>query len=96
MLLEKPKSKGDVITIKLTSGEEVIARFEDDSTSGIKISKPMMLSMGPKGVGMMPYLFTVDLDTPITINNSAIAVLSATDEDFAKQYTTSTTGIQMA
>lgn len=96
MLLEKPKSKGDVITIKLTSGEEVIARFEDDNTSGIKISKPMMLSMGPKGVGMMPYLFTVDPDTPITINNSAIAVLSATDEDFAKQYTTSTTGIQMA
>lgn len=96
MLLEKPKAAGDVVTIKLTSGEEVIARFEEETASGIKVTKPMMLSMSQQGVGMMPYMFTVNPDTPIVFSHSAITVLSPTDPDFAKQYTTSTTGIQMA
>lgn len=96
MLLEKPRANGDVVTVKLTSGEEVIARFEEETATGVKVTKPMMLSMSQQGVGMMPYMFTVNPNTPIVINYSSIAVLSATDEDFAKQYTTSTTGIQMA
>lgn len=96
MLLEKPKAQGDVITLKLTSGEELIARFEEDTASGVKISKPMVLSMTPKGVGMMPYLFTVNPDTDVTINHSAISVTAKTDADFAKQYMSSTTGIELA
>lgn len=96
MLLEKPKAQGDVITVKLTNGEEIIARFEEDTASGIKISKPMVLSMTPKGVGMMPYLFTVNPDTDIIINHSAISVTATTDADFAKQYMSSTTGIELA
>jgi hypothetical protein len=96
MLLNKPKTPGDVITLKLTSGEEIISRFEEENATGIKISKPMVLSMTPKGVGMMPYLFTVNPDTEITISYTAISVSAKTDEDFAKQYTTSTTGIELA
>lgn len=95
MLIEKPKSTGDIITIKLTSGEELISRFEEEISTGIKISKPMVLSMTPKGVGMMPYLFTVNPDTKITIEKTAISVIANTDEDFAKQYVTSTTGIEL-
>lgn len=96
MLIEKPKAAGDVVTIKLTSGEEVIARFEEETATGIKVTKPMVLSMTQQGVGMMPYMFTVNPNTAVTFNHSSITVLSATDGDFAKQYTTSTTGIQMA
>lgn len=95
MLLEKPRTSGDVVTVKLTSGEEVIARFEEETSTGIKVTKPMMLSVSQQGVGMMPYMFTVNPNTPIVFNYSAVAVLSSTDTEFAKQYTTSTTGIQM-
>lgn len=96
MLIEKPRANGDVITLKLTSGEEIIARFEEDTENGVRVSKPMVLSMTQQGVGMMPYLFTVNPNTMITIESSAISVTAKTDDDFAKQYTTSTTGIQMA
>lgn len=96
MLLEKARASGDVVTVKLTSGEEIVARFEEETATGIKVTKPMMLSISQQGVGMMPYLFTVNPSTPIVFNYSAISVLSSTDGDFAKQYTTSTTGIQMA
>lgn len=96
MLLEKFKTAGDVITLKLTSGEELVARYEEELEAGIKISKPMVLSMTQQGLGMMPYLFTVNPDTSVVIEKSAISVLAKTDDQFAKQYTTSTTGIQMA
>ena len=43
MIIEKPYEVGDVISIKLTSGEEVIARLEKKGTSSMTIKKPMML-----------------------------------------------------
>lgn len=96
MLLEKTRSSGDVVTVKLTSGEEIIARYEDETGVGIKVSKPMVLSMSQQGVGMMPYLFTVNPNTSIVFQHSSIAVSATTDEDFAKQYMQATTGIKLA
>jgi hypothetical protein len=95
MLLEKTRAKGDVVTLKLTSGEELIARFEDENASGVTISKPMVLSITQQGVGMIPYLFTVNPNTVITVESSAISVTAKTDEEFAKQYMESTTGIKL-
>lgn len=96
MLFEKPRSQGDVVTLKLNSGEEIIARFEDETSQGVKITKPMVLSMTQKGVGMMPYLFTVDPSVSIVFQYTSIAVLANTDDDFAKQYVQATTGITLA
>lgn len=95
MLLEKTRAQGDVVTIKLTSGEEIIARYEDETGVGIKVSKPMVLSMSQQGVGMMPYLFTVNPNAAIVFQYSSIAVTATTDEDFAKQYMQATTGIKL-
>lgn len=95
MLLEKSIKSGDVVTLKLTSGEEVISRFEEENSHGYKISKPMVLSMTQKGVGMIPYLFTVNPDKSITFSYQSVAVMSSTDDDFAKQYMQATTGISL-
>ena len=59
MLIDKGISAGSVVTLKLVSGEEIIAKYVEDSSDSIKISKPMSLSMSPKGLGMMPFAFTV-------------------------------------
>ncbi len=96
MLINKGHSAGDVVTIKLSSGEELIARFEGDDASGYKISKPMVLSMTPKGPGLMPYLFTVSPDTTITVSYNTVTVIATTDKDFGNQYLESTTGIKLA
>jgi len=95
MLFEKPRTQGDVVTVKLTSGEEIIAKFEEETSSGVKVSKPMVLSMNQQGVGMIPYLFTVNPNTSIVFGYNAVAVVATTDEDFGKQYTQATTGIKL-
>jgi hypothetical protein len=52
--------------------------------------------MGPKGPGLMPYLFTVNPDTEVKLQKSTVTVAEATDEAFAKQFIESTTGIALA
>jgi len=96
MLIDRGISAGEVITLKLTSGEEVIGKMIEETPQGIKLSKPLVLSMGPQGIGMVPYLFTVHPDKEIIINASAISVKIPTDKQFADQYLQGTTGIKLA
>jgi hypothetical protein len=96
MLIDKGLSSGDVVTLKLTSGEELIGRFVEETASGVKIERPMMLAAGPQGLGMAPYVFTVNPDRAITINHHAITMQASTDKAMADQYLQSTTGIKLA
>jgi len=93
MLINKGISSGDVVTIKLTSGEELVAKLIDENPTHITIAKPLVLTMGQHGIGMVPYLFTVESDKYITMNRSTITVLETTEESSAKQYIKATTGI---
>ena len=96
MLINKGISPGEVVTIKVVTGEEIVAKYVEETATGHKVSRPMVLSMTQKGLGMMPMLFTVDPDSDILINSASIVMLTVTEADFAKQYTTSVTGIQIA
>lgn len=93
MLIYKGVTTGEVITVKLTSGEELVAKLIEETDTFIKVSRPLVLTMGQQGIGMVPYLFTVDPEKDIRIARSTITVLEATDKDSASQYTKATTGI---
>jgi hypothetical protein len=96
MIIDKGVASGEVITLKLTSGEEIIAKLVEETPKGYKISKPLVLSMSQQGIGMMPYIFTANVDKDILINHGAVAVVTTTEQQFANQYTQGTTGIAMA
>ena len=96
MLLDKGVSKGEVISLKLTSGEEIVARLAEETDTHYKLSKPLVIGHTPQGVGLMPYLFTVSPDKDIKLLKSTVTVAEATDKQFADQYTQSTTNIQLA
>lgn len=96
MLIDKGVTEGEVVTIKLTSGEELIGKLVEEGPMHYKISKPMVLTAGQQGLGMAPYLFTVNPDKDIRISKSNITVCEATDKQFADSYISGTTGIAMA
>ena len=96
MLINKGISSGSVITLKLTSGEEIIARLSEKTATGYRVLKPLVLTMGPKGIGLIPYLITANLENELEIFNSAVAVVTETDKDPSDQYIQNTTGIRMA
>jgi hypothetical protein len=96
MLINKGVSAGEVITLKLTSGEELVAKLVEDGATYYKLKNPQVIGMGPKGPGLMPYLFTVSPDTEIKLQKSTVTVAEATDSQFAKQFLESTTGIALS
>lgn len=96
MFIDKGISQGEIVTIKLTSGEELIAKLVEENAKGYKVSKPLVLSMNSQGMGMMPYLFTANPEKEITIFASAVCVITNADKQFADQYIQGTTGIRLA
>lgn len=94
MLIEKPIASGDVVSLKLINGDEIIARFEDDNESTIKITKPLAITVGPQGLGMMPWIFLGEKDT-VTLKKEHVFVMIPSKKDAANQYMQGTTGIAL-
>ncbi len=95
MLIDKGVAVGEVITLKLTSGEEIVAKLVEETDAYYKLSKPMVIGMGPKGPGLMPYLFTVHPDKEVKLAKVTVTMAEATDTDFAKQFVETTSGIKL-
>jgi hypothetical protein len=96
MLIDKGVSIGEVITLKLTSGEEIVAKLVEETATHYKLSRPMVIGMGPNGPGLMPYLFTVHPDKEVKLSKITVTLAEATDANFAKQFLESTSGIKLA
>lgn len=96
MLIDKGVSVGEVITLKLTSGEELVARLDAETDTHYKLTKPMVIGMGAQGPGLMPYLFTVAQDKTIPLLKTTVTVVVSSDKVFADQYMQSTTNIALA
>lgn len=93
MLIQVPYKEGDVVSIKLSSGEELIGSLVSESDNSITISKPRMLVAGEKGMMFAPYMFTVDPDIKYTLRLNNIICICKSEETVAKAYNTQTSGI---
>ena len=95
MLIDKGVSAGNVVTFKLTSGEELVAKLIEETDAYYKLGRPMVIGMGQQGPGLMPYLFTVNPEKEIKLAKTTVTVCEATDKTFADQFIQSTTGIAL-
>jgi hypothetical protein len=87
---------GKVYTFKLNSGEELIAKYSNEVAGNyIAVTDPVSVAPGPKGMGLVPSLFTANPDQSVTINTNCISMYVETDESVRMKYTEATTGIQM-
>ena len=95
MLFEINYKKGDIISIKLVTGEEVVAKFEEETDTDITVNKPMSLQVGPQGVGISQFMLTMDMNSKITISKQNCLVITQTRKEMADEYVNGTTGIAM-
>ena len=95
MLISKPIAPGDIISIKTTAGEELIAKLVEETPNGIKVSKPLCLIAAENGIALVPFLWTTEPDKAITINMAGIMVTALTAKDAADKYIKQTTGIEL-
>lgn len=94
MLLEKPIKDGSIITVKLNSGEELVARFESETEDLLSISKVRTVAHGANGLGIIPWMMTSQSNT-ININKSTVVAYTQTDAEISKSYQQASTDIKL-
>jgi hypothetical protein len=96
MLINRGIVVGEVVTIKTSAGEEIVAKLVEENPMGVTVSKPLCLTATKDGIGLVPFLFTTDPDKDVTISRNSIMVLAATIKDAADRYTEHTSRIKLA
>ena len=96
MIIETPYKAGDTVSLKLSSGEEIVARLDEETATKFVLKKPMVLIMQQQGMGLAPFMFSVNPDAKFNILATTVSCIAKTEDEIAKQYTTTTSNIQMA
>lgn len=102
MLLQKPIEAGDVLTIKMITGEEILAKVVSIGSDHVVITKPLVVNLGQDrngnvGIQMLPYfMLTSEQDAKLTISNSHIITKSPAAEQARNGYLQNTTGLAIA
>jgi hypothetical protein len=84
---------GDVVSVKLTSSEEVIGRYVEETSNTILLKKPLAFMMGQQGIGLIPYAFSAPEDAELAIWRTAVVSFFKTTKQVADQYMKQTTGL---
>ena len=85
----------EVYSIKLNSGEELIAKVLSlpDSDGFLVLEEPVSVAPGPQGIGLIPSMFTADPKGETKLNTKSIAIVSQTEDSVKTKYIQATTGI---
>lgn len=94
MLLSKFMTNGDIVSLKLVNGDELIARLESETENEIKINRPLAITVAQSGLGMIPWMFLGGSDN-VTLQRGHVLTMMISKKDAADQYIQGTTGIAL-
>ena len=97
MLVTSNYKKNDIISIKLSTGEEVVARFDRQVHSSLDVVKPTVLTLNPQNgqVMLIPWLMSIDAHStdPVQIKDTQIVALGKPTKAIADVYMKGSSGI---
>lgn len=90
-------NEGEISTIKLTSGEEVVAKIMNVADGMLVVKHPVSIGPNPQGGAPMlvPSMYTAEMDKDVILYASAISMVAPTREDVKVSYIKATTGIDV-
>ena len=94
MLVSKKYSQGDIISFKVVTGDEIVARIVNDDDASFQIEKPCTVMPSPQGIGLIQSLFTADADKNITLDKQHVIMNAPSIDAMQKHYIKTTTGIE--
>ena len=78
--------EGNLITLKLVSGEEVIAKFKALTSDYISIDKALVLMQGPQGLAFGTFFSTAEQKEPINICKDKITSIANINDKIKTEY----------
>lgn len=89
----KENKIGQIISMKLTSGDEVVGKVSGQTADGITLSKPVILAASRDGLAMVPFMMTADPDGEYLFKTNNIMCIVNTNQQVSDAYFQSVTGI---
>ena len=86
--------KETVATIKLVTGEEVIARVSNIEGTTITIERPLVIMMSPQGLAFGTFVPTMDYSKGIDIDTRNIVVMGPAMDKVVTEYKNATSPIK--
>lgn len=99
MLVAKPITTNEIVSIKISNGDELIAKFLESNDDHIIVTKPMLMVLGQTqsgqpGVQMMPFfMLGADKDGRYPLNKSHVVCMVLSNAEAKSGYTQATTGL---
>ena len=84
-MFEKYKD-GDLITLKLMHGEEVISTLQSQTETHLEIMKALTLMQGPQGIALGTFFSTADPEKEIALNKNLILSAAELNPKLKDQY----------
>lgn len=85
--------KNTIYSFKLNSGEEMVAKVVNIDGETVEITEPVSIAPNNQGIGMIPSMFTADMEGKFRLNTNSIAIVADTNEQVKVKYIEATTGI---
>ena len=86
--------KNTVATIKLVTGEEVIAQVSNIEGTTITIERPLVIMMSPQGLAFGTFVPTMDYSKGIDIDTRNIVVIGPAMDKVVTEYKNATSPIK--
>jgi FAD/FMN-containing dehydrogenase len=100
MLIENKPTTNDVVCIKLSNGDELIAKIADQNPQTLFVTKPMLMILsqdprtGQPGVQMAPFwIMGADSSVKFPIAQNHVVCMVKANADATKNYISQTSGI---
>lgn len=96
MIISKGIAVGEIVTLKIVTGEELIGKLTEIGDDYYMIHRPLVLVMSQQGLGLQQWTFTANVDKAFKISKDKIIMIAETVKEMSSQYIEGTTGIKLA
>jgi len=97
-MIQSKLSPGDIISIKLINGEEIMGRLVDDTPAKTIIKSVRALVISQEGAGFMPVMMTVEPDASLEVMKTGVMITFKhpdLNNAVVKEYIRATSGIEV-
>jgi hypothetical protein len=94
MLVSKKYTEGDIISFKLSTGEEMVARIAEETDNNYVLEKPCTVMPSAQGMGLIQSLFTADQEKKVSLDKRHVIIHAPSIDAMQKHYIKTTTGIE--
>lgn len=93
MLKEKTYNSGDIVTVYLQTGQEILGKFVSEDDSSTVLTKPLTVAIGPQGAAFQTFTVTGDSEKNVSFKTGKIISILKTNDQTSSSYIEATSGI---